>query len=82
MYLMKYIPGTFVVGSFLGAAAGSISGFMIAGPTGDAYARDAGHTAGATIGVDMPSSPYKGDYKLSSLEEKYSLVGYAPSAAA
>ncbi|PIL23619.1 hypothetical protein GSI_14932 [Ganoderma sinense ZZ0214-1] len=74
---IKYAATTFIVGSFLGAVAGSLSGFLIGGRDGDAYARDAGHAAGAAIGVAMPSSPYKGDYKLSTLEQKHSLVGYA-----
>ncbi len=75
---VKRGTGTFIVGSLLGGVAGGIGGFFIGGPMGAFIGLTAGYAAGAAIGVAVPDSSDKGQYALSSLEEQFSLVGYAP----
>ncbi|TBU39879.1 hypothetical protein BD309DRAFT_982802 [Dichomitus squalens] len=74
---VKRDTSTFIVGSLLGGVAGGIGGFFIGGPMGAFIGLTAGYTAGAAIGLAVPSSSDKGQYQLSSLEQQYSLVGYA-----
>ncbi|KAI1786045.1 hypothetical protein LXA43DRAFT_928023, partial [Ganoderma leucocontextum] len=74
---VKRSLGSFIVGSFLGAVAGGIGGFFIGGPPGAFVGLTAGYAAGGAIGAAVLSSSDKGEYQLSSLEQQYSLVGYA-----
>ncbi|KAI1786067.1 hypothetical protein LXA43DRAFT_1065370 [Ganoderma leucocontextum] len=68
-----------VVGSFLGGLLGAIGGFFIGGPLGIGPGLFAGSAAGIAIGAAVPEGggASLGQYTLSSLEEQFSLIGYA-----